>query len=964
VHWDTEWHWDATYFQYPHQALGGHLVALGLTQAQQLWEEYTFPILSWARQQGGVAGFAHMQYLDGNIPQSLSCCTPIEYPVEVALGAADFISEDVDDSGSSFSMQPESFIQAYYKLLNTGFRPGFAAGTDYPCNGSRDLGSLLTYVRTAGGQLTYRDWIDGIKSGRTAVSRNGHREFLDLKVNGNSAPGDEIQLATGGTLPVTVQWTATQNFTGTIELVSNGVVVASQQASVAPGTPVHWNTAVNFPKSGWIAARRMGSDGHQVHTAAVFVIINTAPIRASAADAQFFVQWMDNLLTKTSPGGVWNSYFPTKLSEAQARYQAAKAIFQQRANEATGPAPLSVAATTPLSGATGVNPATTVSAIFNNTLDATTVTSSTFTLRDATNTAVAASINVSGNTATLTPGTLLTSGAAYTATLTTAIRDVNGTALVANYTWSFTIATGGGPACTVNCTIWSGSAVPGTVDQGADSPVELGVKFRSDVNGTITGLRFYKAAANTGTHVGSLWSSSGQRLAFATFAGETASGWQQVSFTPPVSVTANTVYMASYHTTVGHYSQDLNYFAATGVDNLPLHALRNGESGPNSVYAYGAAGTFPAETFSSANYWVDVVFSAGTAPTLNSIAVTPSGATVPAGATQQFTATGTYSDGSTANITSQVTWASSNTGVATIAAGGLATGVAAGSTTISATQAGITGNTVLTVQAVLTITTTSPLPAGTVGASYTATLAASNGTPPYTWSVITGSLPGGLTLNAATGAITGTPTAAGTSSFTVQVRDAALSPATTTKSFSITVAAALSNTGLLPPAANTPVTASAGDNNGFQTNPANAYAFDGAFAVDANSGTNTSTSCTNTGKDKHVYYNYNITVPAGAAIRGIEVQLGAMVNNTGNTPMMCVQLSWNGGTSWTGAQTTATLSTTPNTYTLGGPAFTWGRTWTVSNFANASFRVRIANVAGSTARTFSLDGVAVRVTYQ
>ena len=75
-----------------------------------------------------------MQYLDGTIPQSLTCCTPIEYPVEVALGAADFISEDVDDSGSSFSMNPEAFIQAYYKLLNTGFRPGFAAGTDYPCN--------------------------------------------------------------------------------------------------------------------------------------------------------------------------------------------------------------------------------------------------------------------------------------------------------------------------------------------------------------------------------------------------------------------------------------------------------------------------------------------------------------------------------------------------------------------------------------------------------------------------------------------------------------------------------------------------------------------------------------------------------------------------------------------------------------------------------------------------------------
>lgn len=339
VHWDAEWHWDAIYTQYSHQALGGHLVALGLTQAQQIWQEYTYPILNWARQQGGVAGFAHMQYLDGGIPQTLTCCTPIEYPVEVALGAADFISEDVDDTGSGFSMYPESAIQAYYKLLNTGFRPGLAAGTDYPCNTSRPLGALLTYVQVAGGQMTYRNWIEGIRNGRTVVSRNGHREFVNLTVNGSATPGDEIRLASAGSLPVVVQWTATQNLSGSIELVSNGVVVASRQASVAAGAPVTWSTTVDFPKSGWVIARTMGADGHQAHTAAVFVIVNNAPIRASAADAQFFVQWMDNLLTKTSPGGAWNSFFPTSLAQAQARYQSAKAIFQQIALEAGGGPP-------------------------------------------------------------------------------------------------------------------------------------------------------------------------------------------------------------------------------------------------------------------------------------------------------------------------------------------------------------------------------------------------------------------------------------------------------------------------------------------------------------------------------------------------------------------------------------------------------------------------------------------------
>jgi phosphodiesterase/alkaline phosphatase D-like protein len=336
VHWDAEWHWDATYTQFPHQALGGHLVTLGTTEAHQIWEEYTYPVLNWARQTGGIAGFAHMQYLpSSSIPQSLNCCIPIEYPVEVALGAADFISEDVDDSGSGIGMNPDGFIQAYYRLLNTGFRPGFAAGTDYPCNNDRPLGALLTYSQPANGQMTYRNWIQGIASGRTVVSRNGHNEFLALTVNGTATPGDQINLATAGNVSVNVQWTAAENLTGAIELVHNGVVVAtSNPSSVAPGTPVSWNTTINFTKSGWLAARRMGADGHQVHTAAVFVLVNNAPIRASVADAQFYVQWMDELLVKTSPSGPWNSFFTNNLAEAQARYQAARTIFAQRAVEA------------------------------------------------------------------------------------------------------------------------------------------------------------------------------------------------------------------------------------------------------------------------------------------------------------------------------------------------------------------------------------------------------------------------------------------------------------------------------------------------------------------------------------------------------------------------------------------------------------------------------------------------------
>ena len=64
IHWDTEWHWDATYSNFSHQALGGHLVLLGLKEAHQIWEESPYKILNWARKQKAVSGFAHFQYLN------------------------------------------------------------------------------------------------------------------------------------------------------------------------------------------------------------------------------------------------------------------------------------------------------------------------------------------------------------------------------------------------------------------------------------------------------------------------------------------------------------------------------------------------------------------------------------------------------------------------------------------------------------------------------------------------------------------------------------------------------------------------------------------------------------------------------------------------------------------------------------------------------------------------------------
>jgi hypothetical protein len=160
------------------------------------------------------------------------------------------------------------------------------------------------------------------------------------------------------------------------------------------------------------------------------------------------------------------------------------------------------------------------------------------------------------------------------------------------------------------CTIWNASATPSRIETSDTNAVELGVRFRADRNGTVTGVRFYKGAGNTGVHAASLWTDAGTLLATATFINETASGWQQVTFTSPVAIVANTTYVVSYHTNTGQYAVSNSYFTTSGVDNPPLHALATGV-GTNGVYRYGASG-FPNQTYQAANYWVDLVFSSST----------------------------------------------------------------------------------------------------------------------------------------------------------------------------------------------------------------------------------------------------------------------------------------------------------------------------------------------------------------
>jgi len=179
--------------------------------------------------------------------------------------------------------------------------------------------------------------------------------------------------------------------------------------------------------------------------------------------------------------------------------------------------------------------------------------------------------------------------------------------------------------------IWGTSYSPSVnanYDGSAGQTFELGVQFDSNVAGEVTRVLFYKQRGTTGTNVGHLWSSNGTLLASATFSNETRSGWQQVSFSNPVPILANTIYTVSYSTGSPLFYYDSGYFSSGGVTNgnltAPAYTTINNQVLDNGVYNYG--GYFPVASEYSANFWVDVAFSpsAGSSASVKTAAVAAS----------------------------------------------------------------------------------------------------------------------------------------------------------------------------------------------------------------------------------------------------------------------------------------------------------------------------------------------------
>ncbi|MEV8182561.1 DUF4082 domain-containing protein, partial [Specibacter sp. NPDC078692] len=265
-------------------------------------------------------------------------------------------------------------------------------------------------------------------------------------------------------------------------------------------------------------------------------------------------------------------------------------------------APLTVISRTPVSGASDQSVSAAVKATFSTSL------ASGYTVvvkNGATVLAGTAVLSTDGKTLTFTPAAPLPAGATISVVLGQLISTQGAT--LADVSWQF--STADGSATPSNYSMF-GALVPDTASNTDDSAaIELGVAFTPSVAGSVTAIRFFKGAGNTGAHTGSIWNAAGVRLATVAFTGETASGWQSATLTTPLQLTAGTTYTVSYFAPNGNYSSTSAFFA-TPFSHGPLSV----DAGSNGRYFYGSSGGMPSNSWNATNYFVDLVFTVPTTP--------------------------------------------------------------------------------------------------------------------------------------------------------------------------------------------------------------------------------------------------------------------------------------------------------------------------------------------------------------
>jgi hypothetical protein len=444
-------------------------------------------------------------------------------------------------------------------------------------------------------------------------------QVCPCSVFGPSTPRATVN-ADRSSVEVGMRFTASQNVVATgaryYRLPENtGTHVASLWT--ATGQRLATGTFTDETPSGWQSLIFGSPVG--LRAGVTYVVSYTAPNGGYAADSGYFATSGAGHAPLTAPAGGngvyrFGSGFPTQTFNST-NYWVDVVV----GTDGVDTTPPTVTGTTPAAGATDVPTDADVAATFSEEVDPESVR---FEVWTGGGPPVVGTTVTDGATSTFVADELLAADSAYTVTLRAT--DRIGNPLSPARTWSFTTgSTTSGCPCTV-----FGGRPPARPDAGDGGDVELGVKFTSAVRTRATGVRFYKSAANTGTHTGSLWNAAGTRLATGTFVEETATGWQTLVFDTAVELVPGSTYVASYHAPNGHYAADLDYFATGAASDGPLTMPSSPAADGNGVFQYG--GGFPSSSFRAANYWVDVVVD--TAGLDNSPPVV-SGSTPAAGAT-------------------------------------------------------------------------------------------------------------------------------------------------------------------------------------------------------------------------------------------------------------------------------------------------------------------------------------------
>jgi hypothetical protein len=343
----------------------GHLCLLrlkeddypGTTRIEQ-WPSWDLPILKWAKEQGGVVGFAHSGW---GLKVDATTLPSYEMPPFDGIGANEYIvdvTHDACDFISTVDTPSVWELNIWYHTLNCGYTTRISGETDFPCIYGERVGLGRAYVRLGPDQpLDFDAWVQQLRNGRSYVSE-GLSHLFDFQVNGLGVgePGHQgrpsvLALQGGTPLEISVRaaallgeqpneairrsrldekpyWHIERARIGNsrrvpVELIVNGQAV--QRREIEADGSIHDLTFRYTPeRSSWVALRIFPSS----HTNPVFVELDGQPIRASRRSAQWCLRAVDVCWEKKSP-----NIRAAERDEAAAAYEHARQAYARIVEE-------------------------------------------------------------------------------------------------------------------------------------------------------------------------------------------------------------------------------------------------------------------------------------------------------------------------------------------------------------------------------------------------------------------------------------------------------------------------------------------------------------------------------------------------------------------------------------------------------------------------------------------------------